>query len=516
MKLAIIGVDGASWSILKWLMDKDHVPKLKQIVEKGVHGLLESVIPPVTGAAWLSMATGLNPGKTGVVDFLKNTGDFILKPVSSTDYQGISIWDYLSALNYRVAVLDYPMLYPAYPINGVMVSSWGGKLSTYPEALAEEIEKLVGGRYRVFVNYHLRKYNDIDLFLEDLDKAIKVKLKVSRYLMGKEWNLFIDVFSFTDWLQHRMWHYIDPSHPLHPGRRISEKYVKRFAEFWQILDEYIGEVSEVYDDILIVSDHGFGPQWGVFNLSKWLIKHGFVKPRRCIRLRAFIIRVIRRYNIHKIFDIIPLKFFKSMRGRELSTLNPNTLYDLKDGKVVVPNYTIPFGAIHVNPKVKESYEEVLEEIIYMLHKLSDEVGRELKVHVWKVKDLYHGDRVDLLPDLIFTVNDWSCVIVKDPSKNFIYMDAPYSPRHTGSHRLYGVFIAKGASFKKGVRVDKISILDIAPTVLYMFNAPIPSHMDGRVLRSILVYGDGREPVFTSPLYYRVKLLGKDFKRLRNT
>ncbi|RLG50966.1 MAG: hypothetical protein DRO00_07940, partial [Thermoproteota archaeon] len=63
-KVLVIGLDGASWNILEPLArKKDGI--FKKLAEKGATGILESTIPPVTGAAWVSMATGLNPGRTG-------------------------------------------------------------------------------------------------------------------------------------------------------------------------------------------------------------------------------------------------------------------------------------------------------------------------------------------------------------------------------------------------------------------------------------------------------------------
>jgi len=172
--------------------------------------------------------------------------------------------------------------------------------------------------------------------------------------------------------------------------------------------------------------------------------------------------------------------------------------------IALEGYTIPFGAVHINPKLGSNSERVLNDLTKALKRLGDELDRELIVKAWRSRDLCRGDKVDLLPDIIFTVNDWSCVVVKDPEKDFIYADSTYSPRHTGSHRLYGIFIGQGRDFKKGLRVEEISILDIAPTILYMFDAPIPSNIDGKILRELLKYGASREPKYVPPIYYRVR------------
>lgn len=52
------------------------------------------------------------------------------------------------------------------------------------------------------------------------------------------------------------------------------------------------------------------------------------------------------------------------------------------------------------------------------------------------------------------------------------------------HRKYGVFLASGPGIKKDSRVYGANLLDIAPTVLSMFDLPVGKDMDGRVLDEI--------------------------------
>jgi hypothetical protein len=55
---------------------------------------------------------------------------------------------------------------------------------------------------------------------------------------------------------------------------------------------------------------------------------------------------------------------------------------------------------------------------------------------------------------------------------------------SGEHKGNGIFLAYGRGIKKGARVEKARIIDIAPTVLYTFGEKIPADMDGRVLEDI--------------------------------
>ncbi len=112
-KLLIIGLDGATWDVLMPLIRNNRLPIFKKLVKNGSYGILESTIPPVTGAAWLSLATGKTPGKTGVIDFLnRKDRSYKLYPTSSADFKGRSFWDYLSKANKKVGIFNYPCYFP--------------------------------------------------------------------------------------------------------------------------------------------------------------------------------------------------------------------------------------------------------------------------------------------------------------------------------------------------------------------------------------------------------------------
>lgn len=51
----------------------------------------------------------------------------------------------------------------------------------------------------------------------------------------------------------------------------------------------------------------------------------------------------------------------------------------------------------------------------------------------------------------------------------------------GGHAPFGIFIASGSGIRQGLTVRGASVLDIAPTILYLFDAPVPLDMDGKIL-----------------------------------
>ena len=68
--MVIVGLDGATWDLLRPRMADGRLPNLRRLADEGVTGNLTSIFPPETPAAWPSFMTGKNPGKHGVFDFL--------------------------------------------------------------------------------------------------------------------------------------------------------------------------------------------------------------------------------------------------------------------------------------------------------------------------------------------------------------------------------------------------------------------------------------------------------------
>jgi predicted AlkP superfamily phosphohydrolase/phosphomutase len=57
-RTVLIGLDGATFSILDSLMKDGVMPFLKEFVESGMRAELLSVVPPLTPPAWTSLMTG--------------------------------------------------------------------------------------------------------------------------------------------------------------------------------------------------------------------------------------------------------------------------------------------------------------------------------------------------------------------------------------------------------------------------------------------------------------------------
>jgi hypothetical protein len=49
------------------------------------------------------------------------------------------------------------------------------------------------------------------------------------------------------------------------------------------------------------------------------------------------------------------------------------------------------------------------------------------------------------------------------------------------HRMDGILFLRGPNIKKGYEIDEANIMDLAPTILYLFGLHVPEDIDGKVL-----------------------------------
>ena len=62
-RTVLLGLDGATFTVLDPLMRDGVMPFLSEFVSSGARGDLQSVIPALTPPAWTSLTTGRSPGQ---------------------------------------------------------------------------------------------------------------------------------------------------------------------------------------------------------------------------------------------------------------------------------------------------------------------------------------------------------------------------------------------------------------------------------------------------------------------
>lgn len=69
-RVVIIGLDGLDPSVATRMMDRGELPTLAALRKNATFSRLNTTCPPISPVAWSSFATGVNPGKHNIFDFL--------------------------------------------------------------------------------------------------------------------------------------------------------------------------------------------------------------------------------------------------------------------------------------------------------------------------------------------------------------------------------------------------------------------------------------------------------------
>jgi predicted AlkP superfamily phosphohydrolase/phosphomutase len=489
MKVFVLGLDGTTFDQLNPMMEEGILPNIKDICDNYTHGSLESIVPPVTGPAWLALATGLNPGKTGVFDYINkfSAESDEVTPVSPRYYKNRAVWDYLNKKGLKTGIFNYPTLLPAPEVNGFAIGGIGARGEdenlTFPKDLIKEI-RAIAKDYKVILNLRNKKYEaNMNDFFKDINKILEDQVEVLKYLIkNKDWDFFFSVLSVTDWIQHVCWKYIDEKHPLH-NRWESEVPRKEYKKFWIRTDEVIGELLQILPkdiNFLIVSDHGFGPLNSVFYPNSWLEDIGLLKKKKGMRLKGMILDKLKfmtesfdnKYT-NAITYKIGSKLFKIKNAIDLIDLNKSLAYS--------PEHNTMFGCVNLTKKGKDT-EGFKNKLINELKNLPNVYEGINSIEIILPEDVHSGPYVNLSPDIYFIINNYEAT-VEIPFDNTKFSNLPSVMLRTGSHRSNGIFLAKGEIFKN-IQLNP-SILDITPTILALYGVDIPSNIDGNVLKECI-------------------------------
>ncbi|HSR35014.1 MAG TPA: alkaline phosphatase family protein, partial [Anaerolineae bacterium] len=500
-KIMIIGLDGVPLDIIQAWAASGHLPNLQRLLENGGVGHLRSTIPPTSGPSWSSFVTGMNPGKTGIYDFLyRKEGTYHFPPVNAAQRGGTTMWRYLSDAGHQVGVLNLPMSYPVEQINGFMVSGWMTPYTAtdfiYPPELAVELEREIGD-YRIYPTEtftEARKDSFMKATYDLLDMRTRTALHLAR---TKPWDVFMAVFFDTDRVLHQLWHYLEPEHPWRTDGEDKEWLIR---DYFHKVDESIGRLIAQTDEetlVIILSDHGMGRANNFIVLNNWLLDTGLLRLKRdpWTRWKEFMFRrgfTLR--NVHQIADRLHLarqaEYVAGYFVDHLLKIAFLSFLDVDWSQSKAYSFGRHLGSIYVNVKGREphgivepgaEYEAVLDEIERLAHDFRDpRTGKKLIGQVLRREEIYSGPHLERAPDLILRPQEPSDIFFG--LADFGHRETVSTVyRYSGMHRDYGMLIMNGPGVPPGSTIEGAAIQDIAPTILHTMGLPVPADMDGRVL-----------------------------------
>ena len=144
-QVVVLGFDGADPTLAAKWMAEGKLPNLAKLSQTGAFHTLGTTNPPESPVAWAAFATGLNPGGTGIFDFLKRNPKTYLPELSlvgrekpeflfglipikgpkvTNERDGIPFYKAVADAGYKTTVLRMPLEFPPTKLPGGKL--WAG------------------------------------------------------------------------------------------------------------------------------------------------------------------------------------------------------------------------------------------------------------------------------------------------------------------------------------------------------------------------------------------------------
>ncbi len=489
MKTAIIGLDGATFDIIKPLARAGRLPVLARLMREGASAPLRSTILPNSFPGWASCTTGTSEGMHGVFSpFIKNAGKYSVRAMSGRDIMTRPIWDIITEQGGRSVVVNVPTTYPPEPINGLMVTGMltPGPASdfTHPASLKSELLTAVPG-YIIEPARLPDRHARAELFRRSIDR----REQALRYLLDRgEWDFLMVVFSVLDRAQHDFWADMDPEHPRHDPRTPAE-FRGFIHEIYERLDAAVGRLIEQLPAgvrVLVVSDHGFCSELYEVRVNELLASRGLLAFKSPALRRS-------RAGVRSIKEKIARRIAPQSEGGSVLERKvhygsafldeidwPRTRAFFAQDKGVWANLR---GREESGIVSEADFESVIEESRAALLELESPFdGKPVFEIAMRRDEAFSGNWSGQMPDLVMVPRDDRYVYNERPSYGEIIVAADST---TGTHSRDGIFIAWGGGIRSGdAFVAQPDLRDVGPTALASLGLPLTRDMDGRPLVEI--------------------------------
>jgi len=305
-------------------------------------------------------------------------------------------------------------------------------------------------------------------FLEDVKQTVdKDKEILDGALAKDDWDVMVHYFEFTDRVQHMMFRYFDPKHPLYNAEGAA-KWGGSIEKAYEEMDRIVGDTMKKRPDaaLMVVSDHGFASFRRGMNYNTWLATNGFMTLNG---------QDAKRKNLEDLFG--QGNFFTNVDWSKTKA------------------YALGLGQIYINEAGREAkgivhpgaeYQQVAQQIKAGLEAYVDpETGEHPVAHVFTRDEAYNGvyDPV-LIPDLIPSNNEGYRVGWQDAlggiAKTIV---EPNDQIWSGDHCSVYPDIVKGILFSnfKLSTPNGAYMGDVMPTILDLYGVKPTTNLDGKSL-----------------------------------
>jgi predicted AlkP superfamily phosphohydrolase/phosphomutase len=494
-RVVFIGLDSADPGLLRQWEQEGLLPSIHSLRQKSLQG--DTILPPGlgTGAMWVSLYSGVSPARHGRYFGRQIEEDaYRVTAFHPNAVKQEPVWIAASRASKRVAVIDVPVAPLAEKLLGIQIKDWGAhdpvfpSVRTCPPSLAGEVTTRHGSDPVGPCDGPRKGAGALKEFCDRLVERVGRKAELAcHYLNEGGWDLFMVGFGDSHCVAHQCWHLHDEGHPLHDPE-LRRAYGDPVKAVYIALDGAVGRMLECVSPettVLLFAGSGMGPSYtGNHLLDEALRRLEGAQPTQGRRAVQAVKQIYR----------------KTLPERVRSWLGP--LGERVDESSLAGDrarrrfYSIPHndlsGAIRFNVIGREpngivkrggEYDALCDTLRRDLMELTNpDTGRSVVSDVLKTSDLYTGEYLDRLPDLLVVWNRERAISAIGSVKIGEIRGVRMSKR-TGDHTHSGAFLACGPGVQPGELAEPVRVESFAPTIAALLGVALPG-VDGIPVRAI--------------------------------
>lgn len=306
---------------------------------------------------------------------------------------------------------------------------------------------------------------DEQVFMEDVAKTVAEKEKMLYGLLtDNDWDVLMFYMEFPDRVQHMMFRYFDPKHPLYDAEKAA-RWSGTILQAYKDMDRIVGEVMErkpAGSELIVASDHGFASFRRGMNYNTWLVKNGYMVLHGQGE----------RKSLEDLFD----------KGQFLTNV------DWSQTKA----YALGLGEIYINLKGRErdgivkpeEYDALIAELRQKLVDFVDEeTGEHPVAYVYTRDEAFGTYDPNQVPDLVPSNSEGYRVGWQDSLGGFGQeIVEPNTRVWSGDHCSVYPPLVPGILFST-LKLDTADpyMADVMPTLLDLYGVEPPVKLDGKSL-----------------------------------
>jgi predicted AlkP superfamily phosphohydrolase/phosphomutase len=505
-KVLGIALDAAEPRLIEaWTADGT-LPNLRQLLDGGAYGRLESTARELAGSVWPTFYTGTPPSDHGIFHHLQWRAEAMAHRRPAPDWLPAQpFWRSFGSAGPRVVALDIPMVYSPEPFDGVEISGWASHdrlapPASHPPELMAWVEREFGAPHLKREGGSHRKPESFVRLRDELNRATRELADLAVALLQREpWDLFLCGFGAAHRGGHLLWGLPESRPEIPPA--LHSRVRDSLRDVYVECDAAVGRlVAAAGDDasVLVFSLHGMGPNTSRAEavLPK-LLARVLSGKRSTESVRA------QGSGLDGLRQRIPVEWRSGIRRRlplawqdwltafwrtgRIDWSTTRALCQLADAQ----------GYLRINLRGREAagivapgaeLDALCAEVAAGLAGFCDaDTGEPIVAEVVRVdRSFPDGAGRARLPDLLVLWADTAAAgHLRIASRDFGEIPWPTPggtpDGRTANHREHGFLVAAGDGIPPRSRIAAGHILDLAPTFHALLGLPQPAEMGGRPL-----------------------------------